>query len=570
MTWDGPSIVSRISRSSILCSQPRFCENRVPVPASDPSPPPASPVSPVSPAPLDAAAPDADATTRAAGRGGLAIGVAKVSFILFGFAQQLILPRILGVDGYGEISRVLAVVGVVNNVIVASAIQGVSRAVTSVPEDRADEAFRRTLSLHAAVAVIVSTGFALLAGLIADAISAPHITAPLRLVAAVILLYGVYAPLVGALNGRRRFVTQAALDIAYGAMRMVSIAGGALVFLKLGRSAVLGAAAGFVLAATLIVPIAASRTGLGRRGTAGPTTGEHLAFLVPLLISQSFLNLLLQTDFLIFSHFAGDAAARMGLGPKPADELVGVYRGVQLFAFLPYQLLMSVTFILFPMLARAHAEHDREAVRRYTMTGVRIAMLLTGLLCAPIAGLNQHVLRLAYQEAIWSQGGEALRIHALGMGAFAILGILSTALTSLRLERVAATLTGVSVALVAAGCVLAVPLAPFGPRMIVHSAIATGAALALAALVSAFVLRRLAGGVVAPLVPLRVALAVAVTVALGSRLPWISKPVVVVEAAALGLVYLVALVLLGELGRADLATLKRVFSGRRGRERPAP
>src|SRR5690349_20806503 len=58
-------------------------------------------------------------TTRAAGRGGLAIAVAKVSFILFGFAQQVVLPRLLQEDGYGEVSLVLSVVSIVNNVVVA-------------------------------------------------------------------------------------------------------------------------------------------------------------------------------------------------------------------------------------------------------------------------------------------------------------------------------------------------------------------------------------------------------------------------------------------------------------------
>src|SRR5262249_40166802 len=151
-----------------------------------------------------------------------------------------------------------------------------------------------------------------------------------------------------------------------------------------------------VTAAAVIVPIAALRTGIGRRGSAGPTAREHLAFLVPLAISQIFLNLLLQTDFMIVSRLVGDAAAQLGRGGEAADELVGVYRGVQLFAFLSYQLLVSVTFILFPMLAKARADGDPEAVRRYTMTGMRVALLLTGLMCAPIAGLAPHVLRFAF------------------------------------------------------------------------------------------------------------------------------------------------------------------------------
>ncbi|MEO7329239.1 MAG: oligosaccharide flippase family protein, partial [Minicystis sp.] len=136
-------------------------------------------------------------TTRNAGRGGLAIAVAKVAFIVFGFAQQLVLPRLLGVDGYGAFRLVFSIVSIVNNVVVAMAIQGVSRAVSQVPEAEGPSAFRRTLRVHVGLAMVLSLGFALSAGLIADLQHAPHAATPLRLAAIIVLLYGIYAPLVG-------------------------------------------------------------------------------------------------------------------------------------------------------------------------------------------------------------------------------------------------------------------------------------------------------------------------------------------------------------------------------------
>ncbi|XXX78862.1 lipopolysaccharide biosynthesis protein [Sorangium sp. So ce134] len=523
-----------------------------PSPASSPAPSPAS-----SPAPSPSAA-------RSAGRGGLAIAGAKVSFIVFGFVQQLILPRLLGTDGYGAVSVVFAGVGVVNNVIVATGIQGVSRAVSSVADRDAAEAFRRTLALHAVLAVAVSSAFALLAGAIADFSEAPHVAGPLRLAALIVLLYGLYAPLVGALNGQRRFLTQAGFDIGYGALRTASVAAGALLFLRAGQSGVLGAIAGFVAAAAIIVPLAALKTGFGRPGSAGPSIREHLVFLLPLAVSQTFLNFLLQTDFFLLRRFLGQATNHLALGAKAADDLIGVYRGAQLFAFLPYQLLLSVTFILFPMLARAHAENDRAAVRRYTMTGVRLSFLLTGLLCAPISGLAPHVLRFAFPVEIWSRGGDTLRVLSLGMGAFAILGVASAALTSLRKERIAAALTAATVLLVAVGCSVAVPRAPFGPDMLVSSATATSLALATSAVVAGALLHRAAGGFVPAATALRVGVALAAAIAVGARLPWLGKIAVLGEAVAVALVYLAILVATREVGRDDLAVLQQAF-GRRGR-----
>ena len=44
--------------------------------------------------------------TRSAGRGGLAVAFAKIYFIVVGLVQQIALPRILGLDGYGALASV--------------------------------------------------------------------------------------------------------------------------------------------------------------------------------------------------------------------------------------------------------------------------------------------------------------------------------------------------------------------------------------------------------------------------------------------------------------------------------
>jgi stage V sporulation protein B len=511
-------------------------------------------------------------TARTAGRGGLAIAFAKVSFILFGFGQQIVLPAIVGVTGYGQIARVLAIVSIVNNVIVATAIQGVSRAVSSTPAPGHLEAFRRTLGIHALLAVIVATGLALLAGPIADAVGAPHVTSPLRLASCVVLLYGVYAPLVGALNGQKRFVHQAGLDIGYGALRFALMAGTAAAFTRLAagtdhaeESGVQGAVLGFIAAAGLIVPVALSRSGLGKRGPSGPSAREHLRFLLPLLFGQVALNVLMQTDFMLLSRFLGDAAARAGLGTDAADAMVASYRAVQLFSFLPYQLLVSITFVLFPMLATAHATGDRDAVRRYVGAGVRLALVLTGLFSGVIAALAPHVLRLAFPAEIADSGGAALRVLSLGMGSFALLGIASAALTSLGREVTTFAVTLATVAFVAVACFALVPGAPFGPDMLTRSAVATSLGLALSAVAAGFALRRAAGAFAAPSTLLRVVAATAATVAIGSQLPWLGKPAVVAEAAVVAALYLLVLVATREVGRADLAPLAALVGRKKTR-----
>jgi stage V sporulation protein B len=504
-------------------------------------------------------APPQEDAARTAGRGGLVIVAAKISFILFGFVQQILLQHLLGEVGYGQVSLVNSIVGVLNNVVVAASIQGVSRTVAAAPLDQVDQFYRRVLGYHAVIALVVAGGFAAAAGLLTSWFHAEHVTTPLRVVALVVLLYGIYAPIVGSLNGRKRFADQGGLDILYGALRTVGIVAGVVLFVRAGLSGTLGFCLGFVGAAALIVPVSMWRAGLGKSGGREPTPDTYLRFLVPVVIAQSFLNLLLRTDIFLLRRFAGAAAEARG-EPAVADALYGVYQGVQLYAFLPFQLLMSITFILFPMLARAHADGDRNAVRDYTRTGVRLSFLFTGLICGTVSALAPHVLRLASPEGIWKNGGEALRILAIGMGPLSVLGISSAVLTSLRRERLAAGLTAAGVVFVAAACRVLVPDVELGPPMLVRTAIATSIGLGAAMLIGAVLVKRVAGGFVPVLTAVRVPVAIAGVVAIGWKMPWLGKPAVPLQAIGVSLAYIVALVVLGEIGKADLAVFKRVLS----------
>ncbi len=498
-----------------------------------------------------------------AGRGGLLLAGAKLAFVVVGFVQQLLLPRVVGAAGYGDVSRVLAIVGIVNNVMIAASLQGVSRTVASATDARtAQGALRRLLGMHLLVAIVAAALFALLATPIANGVSAPQLALPLAVSSVVVLAYGVYGALVGALNGAQRFGEQAGLDVAYGFVRTAGLLGGGALLLATGSSGVLGAVGGFAAAAVLIVPVAAWRTGLGTPGATEPTARAYAGFLGPLALGQALLNLLLQADFLVLSRYAGQAANAGGLPPEAASELAGAYRGALLFAFLPYQLLLSVTFVLFPMLARARAEGERARVGELTARGLRIGLVLTGLLSGVTSGLAPHVLRLAFPESIATPAAAPLRLLALGMGGLAMLGIACAALTSLGRERVVVAINALAVALVVGAASTLVPRAPFGPSMLVASATGTTVGLGVAAALALLAVRATASRGLPLLTLVRVGGAVALVVWLGSHAPWLGKLGTLALAAGLGLAYLVLLVATGELGRAERALAASVL--RRG------
>ena len=105
-----------------------------------------------------------------------------------------------------------------------------------------------------------------------------------------VLLYGLYTPLVGVLNGRPS--NAAALDALFATLRTIGLL--AVEHPSSSAEQAEGALAGFVAAACLIVVITAP-CWVRRSGSEG-LLGAHLRFIAPLLGGQLALNLLFQCD----------------------------------------------------------------------------------------------------------------------------------------------------------------------------------------------------------------------------------------------------------------------------------
>lgn len=517
---------------------------------------------------MSAAEPD---QAQRAGRGGLFVLVAKVYFVVTGIAQQMILPRVIGLADYGALSRVLAVSNVFNNVVVSSSTQGVSRTVAAAGEDER-RALRRTLRVHALLALVVAALFAGAAPLVTSLQHAPEVLAPLLVMTGVLAIYGVYAPLVGYLNGRRSFGKQATLDMVAATLRTLLLLGVGFVFVRSGgplaasaqtSPGVLGATVGAVVAASGVFLLALRWTGTGATDAGGatptvPTPRAYVLGLLPIMVGQLFTNGLMQADILVLGRYLSLAAP----SPATANEWVGVYRACQLFAFLPYQLLFSVTQVLFPMLARARAEEGDARVAELVRRGCRIGAIVCGLLVCVVLALPGSLVKFAYTAEVAARGATTLRWLAVGQAAFAMLSLATTILVSLGKERDAMAITAVALAFVVVANVVGLPRASFGEPQLLVTAQATTTALALAMTVAVIRVRKVAGAFVPAGTAARVGACVAGAFLVGGALPMLPKIVTPLAAAAVAVVYVVGLVATRELGREDLGLILAVVKRR--------
>lgn len=498
-----------------------------------------------------------------AARGGLAIAGAKIYFMVTGLAQQIALGNILVGGGYGALSTVMGIASISYNPLIQSGIQGVSRPVAPASEAERPFVIRAALRVHFAFGVGAAVLFFLLAPLAAGATNTPYLVDTFRLFSGVLFAYGLYGPLVGILNGRQKFVVQAGLDVLAATLRTGAMVGAAWWFARQYGDGDRGAAMGFVASAAAMFLVAALLTGFGRSGPSPLSTMKHLRFIAPLLLGQFILNLLFQADLQLLGRFAREAAVAAGQTVEQADELVGAYRASQLFGFLPYQLLIAVSFVLFPMLARTVMLGTQEDVAELVRSGVRIAVVLAGAAVSISAGLAPQLLALVFPSQPFAEiAGNAMRVLCVGLGAFAIFGILISVLNSLGKERTSMTLTAGAFGLIIVSCALFVRGQPFGTPLLLRTAIATAVGHFAGTALAAWTVYQTAGGVVRVASVVRVLVAVAVCTGLSQLLPPGGKLMTLVYSALLAVVYLGTLIVLRELGPQDLRLVRAVLQRR--------
>lgn len=504
----------------------------------------------------------ADRQIRDAGRGGLALTAAKLYFLVLGLVQQIALSWLLK-DGYGALRGALSPASITYNPLVAAGVQGMSRAVARAQHAGPNSSLRAALLVHGAIGALAGGGFFLLAPQLGAWLNSHYLVPAFRWLGLAIFGYGIYAPLVGVLNGQRRFLLQAALDSVAATLRTIALLVGGYLFLSQGTpQAVAGASLAFALVTlcmfTLTLVLARPRTS----GASHPGWVEHLSFVGPVIFAQLLLNLLLQADTNTLRAFATRAAEQAGREAQAADALVAAYNAAQLFGFLPYQVLMGITFIVFPMLARAHAGADRDTVRSVTRGGLRIALVVTGALVSVTSGLAPNLLRVVFPASFAEIGGDSMKLLCLGLGAFALFGMTTTVLNSLGRQWQSLGITVLALALVVGFNFAFVKPLPFGNDLLSATALATSLGIAVGLVLSLVEVRRAAGGVFSALSALRTGVAAAACIALGRLLPDLSRVLTLVASAAILAAYFLLLTLLRELGPRDLAAVKAIVKRR--------
>jgi O-antigen/teichoic acid export membrane protein len=393
-----------------------------------------------------------DDTVKKTGRGFLVITAAKVWFLITGAAVQLGLPIIFGsAELFGVFKIVTEAISLINMVMITGTLQAVAKLVSEEP-DKANGVVTLAIKLQLFLGVPLAATYAIGAPWIAESFNDPELTGLIRLSSLIVLFYAFYAIFVGYLNGLKEFVRQASLDITFATLKTAGILG--LVALGFG---VVGAVAGFVVAAGIICVVSGiwtfrimSRRAEDSGGEPSPGALKRLlGFLVLVMLYTFALNGVMRADLFVLKSVAADVPAHLAgadaIFKIISDKFAGFYGAVLNVARIPYQGVIAVTFVIFPLISESTFREDHETTKAYIRTTFRYCMILIASVAVLLA-LNSDSIIAGLYSSDYQAAATALAFLSVSIIFFALLYVAATIIIGAGDPMAAVVVMGVSLA----------------------------------------------------------------------------------------------------------------------------
>ena len=333
--------------------------------------------------------------------------IGQVVFVLSGYATNIVLSRMLGVEQYG-------IFGVVMSVLVwveLGVIVGIPTALQKFIAENHQHAYtlrRIGFGIQLKYSLAVFLLFFASAGLLANALNDHELAFYLRVASVNIVIYALYRFFLGVHNGLKNFGKQTIASIIYAVGKLAAI-----VALIWQGAAVAGALMGNALGSALGLCAAIMMKPNLERVTQAFDKSKIIRYAVPIILFTLLVNLFLAVDLWFVKAFLDSTAA-------------GYYVAASTVARVPYFLFLALCFTLLPSLARA-LKHDLQQAKSLVWQSTRILLVCLALIVILVMASAPTLMDLLFTE-LYAPAIPVLQILIWGLSFLTFFSVFATML----------------------------------------------------------------------------------------------------------------------------------------------
>ena len=302
--------------------------------------------------------------------------IAKIIFLLTGYAMHMYLGKTLSAAQYGIIGVIISINNINYNFLSQGARQAASRALAERHYNEQD-IIKKSFMIQFVAMMLLFLATILFAEFYSSVLNVPGMSRYIRMTALVIPAMAGYFLTLGVLNGYKLFIAEACIMILYSLMRLSVIPFVGYVFEDSTQGTIAGFFASAVAALIVGTTIATrlykradkDKPRISHSRYVGYVTGFLTFFLciaVMLSLDMFFINAMLDTQ-----------------------DLVGYYTGATNFAKITYFLLSAVYIVALPIITQKYSADDFQGCSQTINQFFKvIALFILPIPCivAPLAG----------------------------------------------------------------------------------------------------------------------------------------------------------------------------------------
>lgn len=336
------------------------------------------------------------------GKATIYMTISSIFFIISGYVINIWLGRFLGPELYGIYGVTIALWSLVTIVLVAGVPQAITKLI-STNQSETDNILKSSIILQIISAVVFTLIYYLLADFIASLLNDSKLSEYIRLSSLIIPTYTLFSLFNNYYNGQQKFGIQASMNLIYSIIKTV-------------LSVVLGY---FLLLKGVMIALILS-----------PILPLILFMKIPKMRLKSYPYkkiLMLSITFVGFSIFSTAQTSLDLFFIKTilqSDQLAGFYTASQNISRIPFYIINSLSFVIFPVIAFNITNNNNEHNKQVISNAIRYACLILIPLAFIISATSNQLIDLLYTN-IYAEASGSLSILIIGTIFYNLLFIFS-------------------------------------------------------------------------------------------------------------------------------------------------